>query len=435
MRLGVAVTLMLLACGHSAPVAAQPITMRIVGPGQELSKIAISQLKNLSGDDDGKVSGQFVHTLSRDLQLSGFFSVIPSQAYIEKAQDSGYALGQFNFADWSSINAAYLVKGAVNASDQQVTVQAFLYDVGVQHQLVGKQFTGTDEDVGRMARRFADAILQQVTDVKGPFDSRLAFVSTRGGRFKNIFTMSVDGEDLYRVTNNDTINLFPTFDRQVRHVLYVSYKSGAPGLYLYDLASRREIHIGTPLGNLIGGTLMPDGNRVIAAVEANGATNLCMLDLQGNVIRQLTRGSAINVGPAVSADGATLAFASDRGGTPQIYVMSTSGGAARRLTYRGSYNTDPVFSPKGDEIAYQSREGGQFNIYRISVDGGTPIAVTAGQHPAWSPDGRYIIFSMDRGSGLGLYLVLGNGGKFVDKVTREEDGNATDPAWSWWLGE
>ena len=49
-------------------------------------------------------------------------------------------------------------------------------------------------------------------------------------------------------------------------------------------------------------------------------------------------------------------------------------------------------------------------------------------------DGRYIAFSIGRGNGIGLYLIQDNGGKMVGSLT-EEEGNATDPAWSWWLGE
>ncbi len=358
-----------------------------------------------------------------------------SNAYIEKAQDSGFALGQFNFADWSSINAEFLVKGSVTATDQQLTLQAFLYDVGGQRQVLGKQFSGTGEDIGRMARRFADAVMQAVTNVRGPFDTRIAMVSTRGGRFKEIYTMSVDGQDLFRVTNNPTINLFPSYDHQVRHILYVSYKSGSPSLYLFDLDSRRESHISSPSGSIIGGVLVPSGDQVVAAIEAKGATNLFVLDLQGKVVRQLTRGTAINVSPAVSADGSMLAFTSDRGGTPQVYTMGMGGGEARRVTYKGAYNTNPAFSPNGDQIAYQSRNGGSFQIYRIDTKGGQPVYLTDGQHPAWSPDGRYIVFSIGRGSGLGLYLIQGQGGKIVGTLTTQEDGNATDPAWSYWLGE
>jgi len=434
MRWGWVAMVAALALG-AADAAAQGIKFEIVGPGSKQSAIAVSQLKNLGGDDDGKVSGDFVHTLKRDLELSGFFRVLDPKAYIEKAQDSGYALGQFNFADWSSINAEFLVKGSVTASDQQLSLQAFLYDVGGQRQLLGKQFNGTGEDIGRMARRFADAVMQSVTNVKGPFDTRIAMVSTRGGRFKEIYTMSVDGEDLFRVTNNPTINLFPSFDHQVRRVLYTSYKSGSPSLYLFDLNSRRETRISSPTATVMGGVLVPSGDQVVAAIEAKGATNLYLLDLQGNVVRQLTRGSAINVSPAVSPDGSKLAFTSDRGGTPQVYVMGMGGGEGRRITYKGSYNTNPAFSPNGDQIAYQSRNGGGFQIYRIDTGGGQPVYLTDGQHPAWSPDGRYIVFSVGRGSGLGLYLIQGQGGKIVGNLTTQEDGNATDPAWSYWLGE
>ena len=432
MRLGLASLLWMLITGCAAIASAQ-IKMEIVGP-QKLSAIAVSQLKNLGGDDEGKVSGQFVHTLARDLTLSGYFKIIDPHAYIEDPQASGYQLGQFNFADWSSLRAEFLVKGSVNASDQGSTVQAFLFDVGSQKQLLGKQFSGGGEDVGRMARRFADAILEAVTGRKGPFDTMLAMVSTRGGRFKEVYTMSVDGEELFRVTNNPTINISPSFDKQARHVLYTSFKSGAPGLYVYDLKNRSEIAIRSSSGNLIGGCLMPSGDQIVAAVERHGETNLYTLDLAGNVIRHLTDNGSINVAPAVSPDGGRIAFTSDRGGTPQIYVMSSSGGGARRITYRGSYNTNPAFSPNGDRIAYQSRSGSGFGIYLIAASGGQPSHLADGQHPAWSPDGRYIVYSSNLGGLPDLYLTQVESGKMVGKLSKE-DGNATDPAWSWWLGD
>ena len=63
--------------------------------------------------------------------------------------------------------------------------------------MMGKNFTGYAADVPRMARRFADAILEAATGQKGPFDSKLAFVSTGGGRFKEIYTQTIDGGDLF----------------------------------------------------------------------------------------------------------------------------------------------------------------------------------------------------------------------------------------------
>ncbi|MGH7780887.1 MAG: Tol-Pal system beta propeller repeat protein TolB [Candidatus Binataceae bacterium] len=421
-----------------APAAHAQIKMNIVGPGSQLSSIAVSRLKSLSGDDNHQVSGAFVAVLTRDLELSGYFRLISPHAYIEDPQQSGYELGQFNFADWRSINADFLVKGAVTISGRNVQLTAMLYDVAQQRRMMGKNFTGSVADAPRMARRFADAILEATTGQQGPFDTRLAFVSTGSSRFKEIYTQTIDGGDLFRRTDNPTINLFPSFDRSARYLLYLSYKSGEPALYLADLAQKIETKITSSRGMVIGGAISPDGRQIAAAVEHGGTTNLYLLDRSGAEISKLTHTSGINVSPAFSPDGASLAFTSDRSGTPQIYVMPLSGGDARRLTYRGDYNTTPAFSPKGDRIAYQSRSGGRFDIFVIPVAGGDPAKVTDGQgsneSPAWSPDGRYLAFSSTRGGHSRIYLLMVQSGKIISALT-EGKGNDTSPAWSWWLGE
>ena len=295
--------MVLAALGHAAAQGAGtgPITITIAGPGSQLSTIAVSGLKNLGGDDNHQVGSAFVDTLRRDLELSGYFRIIDPHAYIEDPQTSGFELGQFNFADWRSINADFVVKGSVNASGPGVKLTAFLYDVAQQRRMMGKNYSGDADDVPRMARRFADAILEAATGQKGPFDSKLAFVSTRGGRFKEVYTQSIDGQDLFKLTGNPTINLFPSFDRSTRYVLYLSYKSMAPALYLADLKERHETRIDSPHGRVIGGTLSPDGEQIVAAIERDGVTNLYLLTRDGQEIRQLTDTTGINVSPAIFA--------------------------------------------------------------------------------------------------------------------------------------
>jgi TolB protein len=428
---------MVLAFATAAAYGA-PITITIAGPGSQLSTIAVSGLKNLGGDDNHEISDAFVHTLRRDLELSGYFRIIDPHAYIEDAQSSGFELGQFNFGDWKSINADFLVKGSVNSSGNGVKLVAYFYDVASQRRMMGKNFSGDAGDVPRMARRFADAILEAATGERGPFDSKLAFVSTRGGRAKEVYTQSIEGEDLFKLTDNPTINLFPSWDRSTRHVLYLSFKSMSPALYLADLATQRETRITSSHGRAIGGALSPDGERVVASVERDGATNLYLLTRDGGEIAQLTDTTGINVSPAFSPDGERLAFTSDRSGTPQIYVMSLSGGPANRITYSGDYNTTPAFSPKGDTLAYQSRNSGRFDIFTIPVSGGEPTQITDGngsnEYPSWSPDGRYLAFSSTRSHNSRIYLVMVANRKIISALT-EGIGNDSCPAWSGWLGD
>src|SRR5713101_9180367 len=131
-----------------------PLRMTIEGPGSQLSTIAVSGLKNLGGDDDHRTSSDFVNTLRRDLDLSGYFRNIDPHAFIEDPQTSGFELGQFNFADWRSINADFLVKGSVSATGGGLKLTAYLYDVAGQRRMMGKNYSGQPNDAARMARRF-----------------------------------------------------------------------------------------------------------------------------------------------------------------------------------------------------------------------------------------------------------------------------------------
>jgi TolB protein len=117
--------------------------------------------------------------------------------------------------------------------------------------------------------------------------------------------------------------------------------------------------------------------------------------------------------------------------------MTMDGGMARRLTYQGEYNTAPAFSPSCKKIAYESRSGSIIDIFVIDTDGsGTRRLTSEGSNewPTWSPDGRYIAFSSSRGGGSRVYLMLAADGRVISPLT-EGEGNATNPSWSWWLGE
>ncbi|MBI1814152.1 MAG: Tol-Pal system beta propeller repeat protein TolB [Deltaproteobacteria bacterium] len=427
---------LLAACVVGGSSAWAQTSLSIQGPGSRSYPIAVSPLKDLSAHGAGaKLATEFADIVVRDLELSGLFRIIDRKAYIEPPETAGITAEQTNFDNWSVIGALALVKGSVQMVGDQMTVEARLFDVYQRRQLVGRRYTnGSPSLMRRVANRFADEILQQFTGERGPFDAKIAFVSTRGGRFKNLYVMSVDGGDLLQVTSGKTLDLSPSWNPDSRSLLYTSYKRGNPDLYSLDLSAGREVRLSAERGLNLGGKWSPDGTRIAVALEDNGNSDIFILDKDGRLIRRVTDHWAIDVSPSWSPDGTQLAFCSSRTGNPQIYTVNADGSNVKRVTYNGSYNTSPAWSPKGDRIAYVSRNG-RFNIFTIKPDGSDVKQLTNGEgnneDPSWGPDGRYLVFTSTR-SGAALLYVMDRSGASQVPLTRGA-GDDTSPAWSRWL--
>ena len=416
----------------TAPVWGQ-VKGLIVGPGAERFTIAVSPLKQVGGDkDDQGISERMAGVIARDLDLSGWFRVLDRSAYIEQAQNSGIKLGSFDFRDWSTIGAEALIKGGFKVRSGELTVELRLFDVFQRKQIVGKKYTTEAKNFRRIAHKFVDELVFQFTGVQGPFDSRIAYVSTAGGQFKEIYVSHLDGSERHQVSNNRTINLFPSWAPDDRSILYTSYKRGHAGVYQFDISSGKEKTISIRKGLNLGGEWSSGGDYVALALERGGNLDLYLLDPAGKVVRRLTKSPGIDISPAWSPEGDRLVFVSNRSGSPQLYILNISDGSTRRLTYSGGYNTSPDWSPKGDKIAYTGMSGGRFNIFSISAEGGDSQMLTSGsgdnEDPSWSPDGRFILFTSNRRGRYHLHLMRENGENQM-RLTASQ-GDDTNPSWS-----
>jgi len=415
-----------------AAQAAAQVRSTIIGPGVKRYPIALSPLKDGAA---GGASDPFTRTLGRDLELSGLFRIIPSDTYLENAQTSGVTAEDIDFANWSVIGALALVKGVAERHGDELSIEARLFDVAQHRQLTGKRFRGRADDEPRMANRFADEIIQYFTGERGPFDSQIAFLSTRGGRFKDVYVMTANGDDVRRITNENTLNLSPSWTADGRGLVVTSYRLGNPDLFSIALPRGAWSKLSSLRGLNLGGRWSPDGRRLAVTVEYDGNPEIALLNPDGSLLRRLTDHWAVDVSPSWSPDSQQLAFCSDRSGSPQIYVMAADGSGVRRVSTAGTYNTSPSWAPKGDRIAYASRIGGHFQIFTVKTDGSDARQVTNGpgsnEDPSWSPDGRYLVFSSTRRGAPKLYLTDVAGTNQVELT--EGKGSDTSPAWSGWL--
>ncbi len=403
----------------ATPAPAQ-IRIEVPKPGGAGVPIAISPLSNPASHAERQIGETFASTIARDLILSGLFRVLDRQAYIEGPE--GFVLDRINFHNWAVLDAFALVKGGFWLTGDQLTIEARLFDVTQQKQIGGRRYRGHKSNVRRMAHRFADQIMLFLTGEEGPFNSQIAFISNRvDGRIKEVYVTDLSGTEVRRVTQDRALSLGPSWSPTGTELLFLSYKQGGPHPFTLDLATGRSARLYARTA--YGASWSPDGTRVAVSIDQNGNADIFLLSPQGELIRRLTHHSGIDVSPAWSPDGRQLAFCSSRSGSPQIYVMDIETGQSKRITFQSAYNTDPAWSPKGDRIAYTARSGG-FRVMWVDPNGGEAAHIARGEHPSWSPDGRYLVVTR-RGR---LYLVSRDG-QSIQQLTGGK-GNDTSPAWS-----
>ena len=129
----------------------------------------------------------------------------------------------------------------------------------------------------------------------------------------------------------------------------------------------------------------------------------------------------------VSPDGTLIAF--DLLG--DIYTVPAAGGEATAINSGHAWSMQPRFSPDGSEIAYTSDAAGGDNIWIMQADGSNPRQLSKEKfrllnNPWWSPDGTYIAarkhFTTGRSLGTGeIWIYHRNGGSGIAVVERPDE--------------
>ena len=400
------------------------------GARRVLIPLAVPDTKEPDGNTKG-VAAKVQDILRRDFELSGFFKVLPTDSFFFDTEKEGMQTVDINFQNWLNAGAQGLIKSAAKVKGDKVVLDLRLYivDKGQPVKLEWKASPASTKEMEDQVHAFANAVIEYYTGTPGVFGTRIAFVGRSKGGTKQIYVMSMDGSNISRITNNQAINLLPTWGPGST-LYYTSYQNQNPDLWVHSggksrsLSSRRGQNSGAAhcKGKLALTLSMGGENADIYLINAE----------DGSMVKRLTDHWGIDTSPTWNANCTKIAFVSSRSGGPQIYVMNADGSDQRRLTFQGSYNTSPTWSPTEDVIAFTARdERAHFDIFTVKLDG-TIERLTQDQgnneDPSFSPDGRYIAFASDRGGkGDRIWITTTDGE--VQKLVTTRGSGYTSPSW------
>ncbi len=264
---------------------------------------------------------------------------------------------------------------------------------------------------------------------------QLVFDSTRGGAYRDLYTMNVDGSDVKRLTQGDANSIAGPWSPDGQQIVYTAFGLTNSYIAVIDADGAGQAALDQVQGSDEGfPAWSPDGAQIAFTSRRDGNNEVYLMNADGTKPVRLTNEPGDDFAPGWSPDGSKIVFVSDRdqtAGVTDLYIMNADGGGVTRLTKDAAIDYSPAWSPDGKIIAYRSDQDGNSDIYVINVDGSNRRKLTDNPaydwSPAWSPDGKMIAFQTNRDGNFEIYLMKADGSDPVNLTN--DPGDDQMPFW------
>ena len=236
-----------------------------------------------------------------------------------------------------------------------------------------------------------------------PHGQRIAYWQLDGQKKYDIYTIPASGGEPIAVTNDPAIDWNPVWSADGRYVYFSSSRSGRFNLWRIPIDEQSGKALGplepitTPSPYVAHLTFSADGHHLAyssMAITENihkAAFDPASATVTGEPIA-ITRGSKTWSLPDPSPVDDRLVFISTRE-HEDLFVSGSDGSRLVQLTNDAAQERFPRWSPDGRRIAYSSNRGGSSQIWAVNPDGSglqqlTDYVEGVGLGwPSWSPDG------------------------------------------------
>jgi len=241
----------------------------------------------------------------------------------------------------------------------------------------------------------------------------IVFTSERAGS-ADIYRVRVDGTGLERLTDDPACDDQAAVSPDGRQLAFVSSRgSGANDIWILDLETRRSRNLTDAPGGDYRPSWSPDGRWIVFSSDRDTkiqyaagrweqlhAVSLYVIGADGKGLRRLTPAGKFAGSPKWSPDGKRVVFyemsledtwnarAGAATAISQIISVDVSRGTRTEHTAGPGVKVAPQFLA-ADRIGYLVKAGPHAGL---AFTNGNPGASGEMRNPAWSPDGKYVVY-------------------------------------------
>ncbi|MGY4876719.1 Tol-Pal system beta propeller repeat protein TolB [Vreelandella aquamarina] len=365
-----------------------------------------------------------------DLQRSGLFEPLARNDMFEKPTRED----QVNYATWRTLDVRYLVVGNVEETANGYKVSASLMDISGQRRMLTESVTTQQNGLRSAAHYLSDEIFEAITDIRGAFSTRIAYVTANGVGDNMQFALHVadsDGRNNQEILSSDQPILSPAWSPDGKKLAYVSFETGRPSIYVQQVASGQRVKLTSFDGINSAPAWSPDGRRLAMSLSKDGQPEIYIMNLSDRSLSRVTNNNSIDTEPSWAPDGRSLLFTSDRSSGPQIYRYTIASQETQRLTFTGNYNARGRFSPDGEDLFLIHRSSRGYQVARQDLANNRLVVLsesTQDESPSVAPNGTMVIFATQQG-GNGVLSAVSADGRSSFRLPSAQ-GDVREPAWS-----
>lgn len=263
-----------------------------------------------------------------------------------------------------------------------------------------------------------------------PDGRMIAFIDAAHGTSPQVWIKDLSEGEPIQITSGETPADRPRWSPRNDQIVYTRRSQGTDGIWSVPPAggaSHKVIEGGrNPNWSWDGAQLIFERGYDIWTAKADGGDQR---KVEG--VPPTDHLSADRM-PAFSPDGALIAFfQKSKGPHGDYWVVPSEGGQARRMTFDDSFGGAPAWTPDGRFIVFPSQRAGSLTLWKVPAVGGEPEPILVGTgedtDPEVSRDGRRLIYTNTRNNFLLTLTDLATGRQ---KELHQSRSDVVDPSFS-----